>query len=106
MWTCIVYTIFAITCYTFAEYFAKLYANDNANTKMFLISAILYFLCTLCWFPALSSYNKISILSIAWGIFYMIAAVFVGCFVFHEALNAFNIAGIILAMIACVLLCL
>ena len=85
------------------EYLSKKFAiHPDLNGVVFICAA--YLLGTLAWLPAIVRTNQLASTGTAWLLLSMIATLGIGLGVFHEKLNSLQIAGVVLAAVALVLL--
>lgn len=94
---------FSAAFFAVGEYFSKKFAIQPDARGVFLVCAA-YLLGTLAWLPAILSTNRLAATGTAWLLLSMIATLGIGLGIFHEKLNSFQIAGVVLAGIALALL--
>jgi multidrug transporter EmrE-like cation transporter len=105
MFKLILYTAVALIFYGCGEYYSKVFAN-NSKISYGVIATLCYVVTCVLWLPVLRINNSLSVMTTLWTVFYVLIAVVVGVFLFQESLSMFNVVGIVLAVVACVFLCL
>jgi drug/metabolite transporter (DMT)-like permease len=85
------------------EYFSKKFAIRPDGRGLLLV-CVAYLLGTLAWLPAIVRTNQLASTGTGWLLLSVIATLGIGLGIFHEKLNSFQIAGVVLAAIALVLL--
>lgn len=85
------------------EYLSKKFA-DAPNWRMLVLVCFAYLLGTLAWLPAIVQKKVLSTTGTGWLLLSMLATVGIGFGIFHERVNSFQIAGIVLAAVALILL--
>ena len=85
------------------EYLSKKFAIRPDWMGLLLVCAA-YLLGTLAWLPAIVRTNQLASTGTGWLLLSMIATVGIGLVVFHEKLNSLQVAGVVLAAIALILL--
>jgi drug/metabolite transporter (DMT)-like permease len=85
------------------EYLSKKFALRPDWKGLFLVCSA-YLLGTLTWLPAIVRTNQLASTATGWLLLSMLATLGIGFGIFHEKLNSVQIAGVVLASIALVLL--
>jgi multidrug transporter EmrE-like cation transporter len=85
------------------EYYCKLWANRPA-WALALVACVLYGLSGITWLPVLLHKNQISTMAVIWFLLAIIFTFLLGTVYFHEKVNGFNVAGVLLAIVAVVFL--
>ncbi|MFZ3071623.1 MAG: EamA family transporter [Thermodesulfobacteriota bacterium] len=87
------------------DYFIKIasYHDKPIATKAFYIGALIYMLSTFVW-VYLFKYLKLSTIGVVYSVSTVLFLTLLGIFVFNEALNNYEFAGIALAIVSILLL--
>ncbi len=87
------------------DFFIKLSGHGPKfmEVKWFILGFILYASTAIGWFWVMK-YIKLSSLGIVYALTTMLCLVAVGVFYFHERLNAYEILGILMAVVSILLL--
>jgi len=85
------------------EYFSKKFALAPSPSLLVLVCSA-YLLGSLAWLPAIVRTNQLASTGTAWLLLSMLATLGIGLGIFHEKVSSYQIAGIVLAAIALVLL--
>jgi drug/metabolite transporter (DMT)-like permease len=98
-----IWLVISAIFFGFGEYLSKRWGMQP-TLGFAVITVCTYAIGTFAWLPALLHKNQLAIMGTAWLLLAMVATIGIGFFVFHEHLNGYQIAGVILAFAALVLL--
>ena len=98
-----IWMLMSVSFFTYGEFLSKKFAN-NPNLNVMLYAILIYAIGSIFWFPAILQKNHLTILGTIWLLFGLLGTIFVGLVIYQEKVNSYNIAGIILAIIAMFLL--
>lgn len=87
------------------DFFIKLSGSgkEYINWKWFIPGIIIYALCAVLWFFAIK-YEKLFTAGIFFAIASVVFFVLISVFYFKESINAYEIVGVVLAIISMILL--
>lgn len=97
-WLTISASFFAV-----GEYLSRKFA-DAPSWKLVLFICLTYLIGTLTWLPAIVQTKKLAATGMAWLLLSIVATLGIGLGVFHERVDHFQMAGIVLAVVALILL--
>lgn len=101
--TVTLWILIAMVFYAIGEYNSKQYANTS-----FIWYGVIamggYMLNALCFLPAISKMNSLSILGTIWNLGYIFVTLFIGLILFHEPITTTQTVGMVLGIIAIILL--
>jgi drug/metabolite transporter (DMT)-like permease len=95
--------LLSATFFAIGEYWSKRFAIQP-NWKLLMLVCSTYLLGTLAWLPAIVRTKELSTTGTGWLLLSMLATLAIGFGIFHEKVNSVQIAGIILAIFALILL--
>ncbi len=93
----------SVAFFAVGEYFSKKFALGPSWQYVLLILTA-YILGTLAWLPAILQKNQLSVTGTIWSVLSVLATISIGILIFKEHLNALQITGLILAIVALALL--
>ena len=99
----LLWLVLSAAFFAVGEYLSKKFALRPDWRGLVLVCSM-YLLGSLAWLPALIRTNQLAATGTAWLLLSMIATLGIGFGVFHEKLNSVQIAGVVLASMALVLL--
>ena len=95
--------LIAMVFYAIGEYSSKEYANTSLY-RYGVVAMSGYMLNALCFLPALSKMNSLTILGTLWNLGYVIVTLFIGLVLFREAITTTQMVGLVMGVISIVLL--
>lgn len=98
-----IWLFISVMFFGLGEYLSKKW-GFHPSISMTVFVVIAYACSTLTWLPILLHKNSITIMGSMWLLLATLFMVFVGMVIFKESVNAYQIFGIILAIIAMLLL--
>ena len=96
-------TLLGMLAYAAGEYLSKRYAMQP-TWKLYVFSIIAYVFTTFAWMPLILRTNTLAVTSTVWNIGYFIVSIALGILVFGEKMSPTQIAGLVFAAVAVVLL--
>lgn len=98
-----VWLVLSAGFFAVGEYLSKKFAI-RPDWKGLLPVCSMYLLGSLAWLPALIRTNQLASTGTAWLLLSMVATLGIGFGIFHERVNSIQVAGIVLAALALILL--
>ena len=98
-----VWLLLSAAFFAVGEYLSKKFAM-HPDWKMLVAVCAAYVAGTLTWLPAIVRTNQLASTGTGWLLLSMVATLGIGFGIFHEKVNSYQIAGIVLAVVALVLL--
>jgi multidrug transporter EmrE-like cation transporter len=95
--------LLSVAFFAVGEYFSKKFALEPSFKYVALI-LFAYILGTLAWLPAILQKNQLSITGTIWSVLSVLATIGIGILIFKEHLDSLQVAGLILAIVAVILL--
>lgn len=95
--------LIAMVFYAIGEYSSKQYANTTL-VKFGVYAMIGYTINALCFLPALSKMNSLTVLGTIWNLGYVFVTLFLGLIIFKEPITTTQIIGLVLGVISIILL--
>jgi len=95
--------LLSVVFFAVGEYFSKKFAL-GPSFKFVLLILSAYILGTLAWLPAILQKNQLSVTGTIWSVLSVLATIGIGILIFKEHLNALQVAGLVLAIVALALL--
>ena len=104
MTSCIPLVLMVVWCIFFSlgEYFSRVWVDQPGYILPGLVFSC-YGVSVAAWLGALLDHGKLAALSTVFSSLAMVSAVLIGVLVFREQLQPRQIAGIVLAVLACLL---
>jgi len=101
--TVTLWILLAMVFYAIGEYSSKVYANTSLY-RYGVIAMIGYMINALCFLPALSRMNSLTILGAIWNLGYVFITLFLGLVLFREPVTTTQMIGLVFGIISIVLL--
>jgi multidrug transporter EmrE-like cation transporter len=99
----VVWLLVSALFFGIGEYLSKVWAQKPSLVLSFW-AVLVYVLGAVTWLPVLFHKNELSTMGTLWLLLGLLATVSIGILVFHESLNYYQIAGVVLAVIAVILI--
>ena len=93
----------AMVFYAIGEYSSKKYAN-TAAINFAVVAMVGYTINALCFLPAISKMNSLTVLGTIWNLGYVFVTLFIGLCLFREPLTTTQMIGLIFGVISIILL--
>lgn len=97
------WVLIAMVFYAIGEYSSKEYANTS-HWRYGAVAMFGYIVNALCFLPALSKMNSLTVLGTIWNLGYVFVTLFLGLVIFKEPLTALQVVGLSLGVISIILL--
>ena len=98
-----VWLLISAIFFAVGEYLSKKFAIQPGWKNLIMVCSA-YLLGTLAWLPAIMKTNQLASTGTAWLLLSLMATLAIGLGIFHEKVNSYQVAGIVLAVIALILL--
>ena len=102
-WITIAWLLLSTVCFAGGEYVSKLYAIAP-TVLLACIIPVIYALGSLAWLPAILRGQSLTVIGTLWNVLSMIMTIGVGMIIFHESVDRYQIAGLVCALCAILLL--
>jgi len=93
----------AMVFYAIGEYSSKEYANTSV-LRYGVIAIIGYTINAICFLPALTKMNSLTVLGTIWNLGYVFTTLFIGLIIFREPITTMQMMGLFTGIISIILL--